>query len=112
MENLSLRRYSDADVQHDTRRASDHQYAQRVRAVDAATPARFNADERRLFEASGCAGKLAVFAVRLDTFPAEARQQVFYIGTDRPGADRAAAAYIEPLYPPAGGRGVSASRYV
>ncbi|ACR68357.1 D-lactate dehydrogenase [Edwardsiella ictaluri] len=84
LENLSLRRYSDADVQHDTRRASDHQYAQRVRAVDAATPARFNADERRLFEASGCAGKLAVFAVRLDTFPAEARQQVFYIGTDRP----------------------------
>lgn len=28
--------------------------------------------------------KLAVFAVRLDTFPAAKRQQVFYIGTNRP----------------------------
>ncbi|HAP83070.1 MAG TPA: D-lactate dehydrogenase, partial [Enterobacteriaceae bacterium] len=35
-----------------------------------------------LFEASGCAGKLAVFAVRLDTFPALKNQQVFYIGTN------------------------------
>ena len=43
-----------------------------VRDIDADTPARFNADPRRLYEASGCAGKLAVFAVRLDTFPADA----------------------------------------
>ena len=28
------------------------------------TPARFNADGRRLYEASGCAGKIAVLAVR------------------------------------------------
>lgn len=70
------------DVQHDQRHASDHEYHQRVREVDAATPSRFNADQRRLFEASGCAGKLAVFAVRLDTFPAEPNQQVFYIGTN------------------------------
>lgn len=45
-------------------------------------PSRFNADHRRLYEASGCAGKRAIFAVRLDTFEAEAQQQVFYIGTD------------------------------
>ncbi|MBZ4363846.1 D-lactate dehydrogenase, partial [Mycobacterium tuberculosis] len=44
----------------------------------------YNADPDRLFESSGCAGKLAVFAVRLDTFPAEKRQQVFYIGTNQP----------------------------
>ena len=45
-------------------------------------PSRFNADKRRLYEASGCAGKLAVFAVRLDTFEKEGKEQVFYIGTN------------------------------
>ncbi|WP_017349429.1 D-lactate dehydrogenase [Pantoea sp. A4] len=69
-------------VRDDGRHASDHEYAERVRDVNADTPARFNADARRLFEASGCAGKLALFAVRLDTFPSEPQQQVFYIGTN------------------------------
>jgi len=64
--------------------ASDHDYAAHVRDVEAESPARFNADPRRLREAAGCAGKLAVFAVRLDTFPAEATTQVFYIGTNDP----------------------------
>ncbi|WP_292990300.1 D-lactate dehydrogenase [Pantoea sp.] len=77
-------RWQPKDVQHDGRHASDHEYADRVREVDADTPARYNADARRLFEASGCAGKLAVFAVRLDTFPTEPQQQVFYIGTNEP----------------------------
>lgn len=63
---------------------SDREYAAHVRAVDAETPARFNADPRRLHEASGCAGKLAVFAVRLDTFPAETETAVFYIGSNDP----------------------------
>ena len=49
---------------------------------EAATPARFNADPRRLFEASGSAGKVMVLAVRLDTFPKEKRNTVFYIGTN------------------------------
>ncbi len=64
---------------------SDTEYQERVREIDAATPARFNADKRRLHEASGCAGKLAVFAVRLDTFEKPKREQVFYIGTNDPG---------------------------
>ncbi|UWS30487.1 D-lactate dehydrogenase [Erwinia pyrifoliae] len=71
-----------ADVRHDQRHASDPDYAERVRDVDADTPSRFNADARHLFEASGCAGKLALFAVRLDTFASESAQQVFYIGTN------------------------------
>lgn len=71
-----------SDVRHDNRHASDHDYAERVRDVQADTPSRFNADARRLHEASGCAGKLAVFAVRLDTFEKEPEQQVFYIGTN------------------------------
>ncbi|MBE5250880.1 D-lactate dehydrogenase [Mixta mediterraneensis] len=78
-------RWQPKDVQHDGRHASDSEYAERVREIDADTPARFNADARRLFEASGCAGKLAVFAVRLDTFPIEPQQQVFYIGTNDVG---------------------------
>src|SRR5262249_3364287 len=44
--------------------------------------ARFNADPHRLFEASGSAGKVMVFAVRLDTFPAARRTSVFYLGTN------------------------------
>lgn len=73
------------DVTHDSRRcASDHDYQRHVRDIDASTPARFNADPRRLFEASGSAGKLSVFAVRLDTFPAEDASSVFYIGTNDP----------------------------
>lgn len=72
------------DVHYDSRQASDSEYAERVRDVDADSPARFNADPGRLFEASGCAGKLAVFAVRLDSFPSEKQNQVFYIGTNNP----------------------------
>ena len=80
--NLEAGRYSDADIQTDYGRGSDHGYAEHVRDVDADTPARFNADKQRLHEASGSAGKLAVFAVRLDTFVAEHDTAVFYIGTN------------------------------
>ncbi|MBV2143008.1 D-lactate dehydrogenase [Falsochrobactrum sp. TDYN1] len=66
------------------RHASDHEYCNHVRDISAATPARFNADPRRLYEASGSAGRLAVFALRLDTFPADEKTQVFYIGTNDP----------------------------
>ncbi|WP_256741209.1 D-lactate dehydrogenase, partial [Cronobacter sakazakii] len=71
-------------VRHDERQASDRHYIERVRDIEADSPARYNANPERLFEASGCAGKLAVFAVRLDTFEAEKRQEVFYIGTNQP----------------------------
>lgn len=64
--------------------ASDRAYVEHVRDVDAGTPARFNADPRRLREAAGCAGKLAVFAVRLDTFEAERETAVFYVGSNDP----------------------------
>ncbi|MFO1211036.1 MAG: D-lactate dehydrogenase [Amaricoccus sp.] len=63
---------------------SDCEYVSHVRDVDAATPARFNADPRRLRESAGCAGRLAVFAVRLDTFEAEKETVVFYVGTNDP----------------------------
>ncbi|MFM2480853.1 D-lactate dehydrogenase [Celerinatantimonas sp. YJH-8] len=69
-----------AEHQH----ASDPEYKSYVRDVDADSAARFNSDPRRLYEASGCAGKVMVFAVRLDTFASEKDAQVFYIGTNQP----------------------------
>ncbi|HCO53939.1 MAG TPA: D-lactate dehydrogenase [Pelagibacterium sp.] len=82
---LDAGQYSDADVTPEgNRRASDHDYHRHVRDIEADTPARFNADPRKLFEASGSAGKLAVFALRLDTFAADTNTQVFYIGSNDP----------------------------
>ncbi|MGY8812680.1 MAG: D-lactate dehydrogenase [Pseudomonadales bacterium] len=75
--------YSPAAVRNEAASASDAGYAEHVRDVDADTPARFNADPSRLFEASGSAGKLCLFAVRLDTFVKEA-STVFYIGSNDP----------------------------
>ena len=57
-------------------------YEQIVRDVNADTPARFNANPNCLKDASGCAGKVAVFAVCMDTFPAHDRLKTFYIGTN------------------------------
>ncbi|WP_443113535.1 D-lactate dehydrogenase [Herbaspirillum seropedicae] len=64
--------------------ASDREYADHVRDISSPVPARFNADPRRLYEASGSAGKIAVFALRLDTFAADQVTQVFYIGANDP----------------------------
>lgn len=66
------------------RKASATDYESRLRDVDANTPSRFNADTTRLYEASGCAGKLAVFAVRLDTFAVAKQEKSYYIGTNNP----------------------------
>ena len=66
------------------KKASDPDYTTILRDVDADTPSRYNNDERLLYEVSGCAGKLMVFAVRLDTFKVYEREQVYYIGTNDP----------------------------
>lgn len=76
--------FSEEQVKESNKLASDTDYSRRVRNVDADTPSRFNADKRRLYESAGCAGKLAVFAVRLDTYPKNAREQTLYIGTNDP----------------------------
>ena len=80
--NLQTHNYNKNNILFSDKLASDNEYKKRVRDVDANTPARFNADGRRLHGASGCAGKIAVFAVRLDTYPIPKRQQVFYVGTN------------------------------
>jgi D-lactate dehydrogenase (quinone) len=79
---LQERNYGTNDVDFNTEKAaSDKFYCEHVRQIDADTPARFNADPSRHYEASGSAGKLSVFAVRLDTFPTEP-SDVFYVGTN------------------------------
>jgi D-lactate dehydrogenase len=65
---LDAGQYTETDIAPEgNRRASDHDY------------------HRHVFEASGSAGKLAVFALRLDTFPADTDTQVFYIGSNDAG---------------------------
>ncbi len=79
---LSAQQYAPTDVATIAHRcASDQHYAHDVAQVDEDTPARFNADPTRLFEASGSAGKVCVFAVRLDTFT-KVPSQVLYIGSN------------------------------
>ncbi|UQN28830.1 D-lactate dehydrogenase [Brachybacterium kimchii] len=72
-----------ADVTPPPEDSTGTDYAEHVREI-ADTPARYNANPKFLFEASGCAGKLMVFAVRTRTFPLEKDKATFYIGTDRP----------------------------
>lgn len=84
LERLERGQFDDREIIRDAGKASTSVYQSRVREVDAATPARFNADPSHLHESSGCAGKLAVFAVRLDTFPANKDDRVYYLGTNDP----------------------------
>ncbi|TGZ99603.1 D-lactate dehydrogenase [Rodentibacter pneumotropicus] len=81
--NLQGHHYQQKDILQDFGKGHDHSYCNHVRQIDENSPARFNADSARHYEASGSAGKLAVFAVRLDTFPLENETAVFYIGTNQ-----------------------------
>ncbi|MDG2955674.1 D-lactate dehydrogenase [Bisgaard Taxon 10/6] len=81
--NLQNHRYQQKDIEQNCGNGHDHNYCHHVRQVNEDSPARFNADPARHYEASGSAGKLAIFAVRLDTFPLEKNTAVFYIGTNQ-----------------------------
>lgn len=75
--------YTEEDIRRDQGvLASDPDYGTLIRDIDAPGPGRFNNDPRLLFEAAGSAGKLCVFAVRLDTFPSSGPSKVFYIGSN------------------------------
>lgn len=73
-----------ADVTPPPADTRETEYATRLREM-ADSPARFNANPEYLYEASGSAGKLLVFAVRVRTFPKEEDPTTFYIGTNHPG---------------------------
>ncbi len=83
-ENLEAVNFSKENVIPSLKIASDSDYQNRIRDINANSPARFNVDKRRLYESSGCAGKIAVFAVRLDTFLLPEKEQVFFLGTNNP----------------------------
>lgn len=77
--------YSEADIARDPGKlASDPDYAALIRDIQSPIPARFNNDPRLLYEVAGSAGKLCVFAVRLDTFPTAGPSKVFYLGSNDP----------------------------
>lgn len=80
--NVQIGNFNKKNINLDHGMASDRDYANWIRDIDSKVPARFNADSRRLFEASGCAGKIAVFAVITDTFPKLKNNQTFYLGTN------------------------------
>ncbi|MFC3032673.1 D-lactate dehydrogenase [Pseudoalteromonas fenneropenaei] len=82
LENLQAQRYQLKDIKTTAKKASDGDYKTWLRDTQSPTPARFNADPRRLHQASGCAGKLAVFAVRLDSFAKPEQKTTLLISTN------------------------------
>ena len=84
LERLEAGDFSEEDLIDDDRVASDADYVNRIRDLEATVPNRYNADPRRLHEVSGSAGKVACFAVRVDTFAAPKKKQVFVLGTNDP----------------------------
>lgn len=82
--NLDAINFNPNAVPESTKHGHNHTYQMRVRDIEADSPARYNADPNQLYEASGSSGKVAVFAVRLDTFLKEQNEKVFYIGTNTP----------------------------
>ncbi|MDN6666042.1 MAG: D-lactate dehydrogenase [Brevibacterium sp.] len=75
--------WSDEDVTPAPDDSADTEYSEHVREI-VDSPARYNANPKFLFEASGSAGKLMVFAVRTRTFPKQTDTTTFYVGTDSP----------------------------
>ena len=83
LENLQLGRFErDSDSLSNRKACTNHQYQHKVRDCEADTPARFNNDPNGLYEASGSAGKVIVFAVRVATFAKPKQEQTFYISTN------------------------------
>ena len=83
-ENLEKGSFSKEDIQGMDKAASDREYQNRIRNIDAEIPNRYNADPNRLYEVSGSAGKVVAFAVRVDTYPMPKEKKVFYLGTNNP----------------------------
>jgi len=80
--NLQNKNYRRTDILSSKKLASDDKYSSIVREIDSNKPARYNADKRLLYGVSGSAGKVAVFAVRLDTYNIPKKNQVFYVGSN------------------------------
>ena len=84
LSNLQNKNYKKSDIKNTGKLGSDDKYPEIIRKINEDTPSRFNSDNRLLYGASGSAGKLAVFAVRLDTYRSPKENKVFYVGTNDP----------------------------
>lgn len=84
LEMLDRLTHGDFSASRSARPASAQGYEARLRAIDADTPARYNADPACLHDASGSAGRLIVFAVLVDTFEKPKQPTTYYIGTNDP----------------------------
>ena len=84
LSNLQNKNYRKSDIKNTGKLGSDDKYSEIIRKINEDTPSRFNSDSRLLYGASGSAGKLAVFAVRLDTYRSPKENKVFYVGTNDP----------------------------
>lgn len=84
LSNLQNKNYKKSDIKNTGKLGSDDKYSEIIRKINEDTPSRFNSDSRLLYGASGSAGKLAVFAVRLDTYLSPKENKVFYVGTNDP----------------------------
>ena len=82
LNNLEDKKYSESDISNNKKLGSDDKYPDIVKDINSDTPSRFNSDPRLLNSVSGNAGKTAVFAVRVDTYPAAHSKQVYYLGTN------------------------------
>jgi len=74
--------FAQESVHLDVGKASDDDYQTIIRGADQSGAARYNNDPRLLHGASGSAGKVVVFAVRLDTFEQEKDVTTYYVGTN------------------------------
>jgi D-lactate dehydrogenase len=84
LKNIDSNNFSQQNIKSSNKLGSDDKYSHIVRDVESNTPARFNSDKRLLYGVSGSAGKVAVFAVRVNTYPKPNKSKVFYIGTNNP----------------------------
>ncbi|EMN5860897.1 D-lactate dehydrogenase [Pluralibacter gergoviae] len=82
LDNLTRQQYRTGDRPDWQGKIWADDYADRLRNVDADSPARFNGDLRYLHDSAGSAGKVVVFAVRLPTFAASAGSETFYMGSN------------------------------
>ena len=82
LDNLTRQQYRTGDRPDWQGKIWADDYADRLRDVDADSPARFNGDLRYLHDSAGSAGKVVVFAVRLPTFAASAGSETFYMGSN------------------------------
>ena len=82
--NLQLKKFNSDDLIQTNKLASDNNYEKIVRDINSNIPSRFNSDPRLLSGVSGSAGKVVIFAVRLDTYEMPKKNKVFYLGVNNP----------------------------